>query len=186
MGLIKNMPQALQGVDLSFAKVSQMPAQAYREFIWDLFLRILRETPQFSGKGVANWNLSIGAPNFGFDPTLGDEIGAPSFGSKFAATHERGDEKWMRVARNRARPIMKLIRARDKVFISNGTTGDGDEVGAERYIEALQNQSYWVYKLREVNKPYEVAEESLVTVAMKFGRRGFFAPKIGGASWETA
>lgn len=187
MGFIKNLPQALAGVDLRFAKVQEMPSEAYRNFIWDVFLRILRETPQWSGKAVANWNLSIGSPNMNYDNSLGDEIGA--LGNSFqvgalGATHQRGDERWMRVARNRARPIMKSIRARDKVFISNGVKGDGDDVGAELYMQALQNPGYWAYKLREVNKPYEIAQESVIVVAMQAGRRGFFAPRVGGESWK--
>ena len=79
---------------------------------------------------------------------------------------------------------MKKITARSKVFISNGVKGDGDDVGAELYMQALQDEHYWAYKLREVNKPYEVAQESVIIVAMKFGKKGMFAPRVGGESWR--
>ena len=190
MGFIKNLPKVMQGVDLSFKKVKYATDESYRNFIWEVFKRILRETPQWSGKAVANWNLSIDAPNYNFDDKLGDEIGSAGYNfeqglaERSAATHQRGDERWMRVARDRARPVMRSITTRSKVFISNGVRGDGDEVGAELYMQALQNEGYWAYKLREVNKPYEVAQESVVIIAMKFGKKGLFAPNVGGESWK--
>jgi hypothetical protein len=187
VGFVKNLPNALRGVDLHMRRVEAMTREQFQDFIWEVFKRILRETPQWSGKGVANWNLSIGAPNFSYDPSLGDEVGA--VGKNFHVgqlgdTHERGDERWMRIARNRARPIKNRIFLKDKVFISNGVTGDGDDVGAEQYIQALQDPFYWAKKLREVNKPYEVAQESVIVVAMQTMRRGLFSARVGGSSWE--
>lgn len=186
MGNIKNMPQVLQGVDLKISRARALPTKMFQDFVWDVFLRILRESPQYSGKGVANWNLSVNAPNFGFNDDFGDDDTGidKNFSPVSIAPHEKGDSKWMIVARNRARPIKNAITSKDRVFISNGTRGDGDDVGAELYMQALQSEGYWAYKLREVNKPYEIAQESFVVVAMKYGRKGFFAPRVGGASWE--
>lgn len=181
MGFIKNLPQALKGVDLRIERVRALPTLMYRDFVWEVFKRILRKTPQYSGRGVAHWNLSVGAPNFTTYSGLGDDDNTtqPEWDARFGgmsvesiAAHERGDERWMRVARNRARPIKNAIKATDKVFISNGAKGDDDEVGAELYIQALQNEGYWVEKLRLVNQPYEVAKESAIIVAQKYGKRG--------------
>lgn len=187
MGMIKNMPQVLQGVDLKITRARALPTKIFRAFVWDVFLSILRESPQYSGKGVANWNLSVNAPDFEFRDDFGDDDAGidKNFSPITVAPHKKGDSKWMIKARNRARPIKNAITSKDKVFISNGTRGDGDEVGAELYMQALQNEGYWAYKLREVNKPYITAQDSLVIVAMKYAQKGFFAPRVGGASWET-
>lgn len=168
-----------------------MAVQTFRDYVWEVFKRILRETPQYTGKAVANWNLSIGAPDFSFDPNLGDE---PEFMSPWApfssAVHEKGDERWMRIARDRARPIKNSIRSRDKVFICNGTLGD-DDLGAGQvgggepfnYLAALQDSSYWAQHLREVNKPYETVDETMIIVATRFSNRGWQLPRVG-TSWD--
>lgn len=177
MGFIKNLPQSLQGVDLRIQRVRALPTEMYKAFVWEIFLRILRKTPQYSGRGVAHWNLSVGAPNFTTYSGLGDDNTEQRRDGQVArsvAAHEKGDERWERVARNRARPIKNAIKSTDKVFISNGVKGDDDEVGAELYIQALQNEGYWVQKLRLVNQPYEVAKESAIIVAQKYGKRGYF------------
>lgn len=185
MGLIKNLPQSLRGIELRMARAKDMARDQYRAFVWQVFLRILRETPQYSGRGVAHWNLSIGSPNFTTYSGLGDDATKepawdPRYGmhAKGIAAHERGDERWERVARNRARPIKDRIFLKDKVFISNGVKGDGDDVGAELYMQALQDPGYWVYKLRQVNKDYEVAQESMIAVAMKWQRKGGTMPPM--------
>ncbi len=179
MGFVKNLMAFNTGVDLAFKQVADLGTDAYRSFIWDVFLRILKETPQWSGKAVANWNISIHTPNFNFDDSLGDEVG------RYGVAHEKGDERWIRIARERNRPIVKRVRYRDKVFISNGVVGDTDGgKSAHAYMEALQDPGYWATKLRAVNKPYETAQESVIVVATRYGSRGFALPKVSGDSWR--
>lgn len=192
MGLVAN--RKLFEDDLGFwaNQYRGMAVQTFRDYVWEVFKRILRETPQYTGKAVANWNLSIGAPNFDFNDDFGDE---PEFMSKFAQfsspVHEKGDERWMRKARDRARPIKDRIRSGDKVFICNGTVGDDDlgagEVGGGapgfNYMAALQDSSYWARNLREVNKPYETVQESMIIVATKFSNKGWQLPRVG-TSWD--
>lgn len=186
VGMIKNAPAVIAGVDLMFRRAQEQTREEFQNFVWEIFKRILRESPQWSGKGVANWNLSVNAPNLEYREDFGDEIGAlgrhHSVGA-LGATHQRGDERWARIARDRARPIKNGIFLKDKVFISNATRGDGDEVGAELYMQALQNPGYWTYKLREVNKPYEIAQESVIIVTMQQLKRGFLPAKVSGQSW---
>ena len=181
MGFVKNLPQSLKGIELRMDRAKDMARDQYRAFVWQVFLRILRETPQYSGRGVAHWNLSIGSPDFATYSGLGDDNtaqGKDGQVAKSVAAHQKGDERWERVARNRARPIKDRIFLKDKVFISNGVKGDGDDVGAELYMQALQNPGYWVYKLRQANKDYEVAQESMIAVAMKWQRKGGTMPPI--------
>lgn len=180
MGHVTNLARFNIGVDLAFKQVAALGTQAYRDFIWQVFLRILRETPQWSGKAVANWNISIGAPNFDFIDNLGDPV------DNFGVAHEKGDERWMRIARTRNKPIMQSIRYRDKVFISNGVTGDDDGgKSANTYLESLQDPGYWASKLRAVNQPYETAQESVIVIGTKFGSKGFALPRISGEDWKS-
>lgn len=193
-GVLKNGGQFLNAVDIWMNQYRKQPLAMFKAFVWEAFLQVLRETPQYTGKAVANWNMSIGAPNFDFDPSLGDDPEFVSTTDFFpSAVHEKGDEKWMRKARDRARPVWERIRSGDKVFISNGVAGeDPDGGGNFAYMQALQDPAYWAQHLREVNKPYETVQESLIIVGQRLGSRGskkwgfdsVQLPRIGGNSWD--
>lgn len=179
MGFVRNWFNVDRGVDLWMRQARELPTQQFRVFVWTVFLRILRETPQFSGKAVANWNLSIGAPNFDWNDDYGDELEWDQ------DARARGDQRWIRVARDRARPIKDRIRSRDKVFISNGVRGDTDNgKSVEAYLESLQDPGYAARKLRVVNQPYENAQESVVVVATQFLSKGIALPRVGGEDWQ--
>jgi hypothetical protein len=187
----KNVEQYGMGVNFWFKKVEHLAADTYREMIWDVFKRITRSTPQWSGKAVANWNLSIGSPDFTQYVDEGDEIephmpGSSYFGyQRGAPANQRGDRYWINVALARARPVRDRIRYRDKVFICNGVVGDDDDgASSEYYLQDLQKEPYWRDKLREANRPYETAQESLIIVATQYGRRGFDLPRVGGESLD--
>jgi hypothetical protein len=183
--VLTNGRQFINAVDIWMNQYRGVPVQMFRDYVWELFLRILRETPQYTGRAVANWNLSIGSPNFDFDPTLGDEPEFMSATDYFPKpVHEKGDERWMRRARDRARPIKDRIRSGDKVFISNGVLGDKDGDLNFAYMQALQGPGYWAQHLREVNKPYETVQESMIVIGTQFSNKGWQLPRIGGSSVE--
>ena len=180
MGFVRNIFTVNTGVDLAMKKTRDLTADQFRDFVWQVFLRILRETPQFTGAAVANWNLSKGSPNFDYDPSLGDDLDP-----YMHTARERGDRKWIEVAQRRNRPILRSITYKDKVFISNGVRGDDDDGrGVEAYMEALQDPAYAARKLRLVNQPYESAQESVIVVATRFLSKGIALPKISGEDWR--
>lgn len=188
--MVKNAAAVTSGIDLWIGQVRNVSVAQYQDFVWEVFKRILRESPQYSGKAVANWRLGIGAPDETFDDSLGDEEAVEvvedksgRFRDAVTATREKGDEKWARVARDRARKVMLAIRYRDKVFISNNSLGDDGKL----YMAELQDAAYWSQHLRAVNQPYETAKESIVAVALMMANRRnnpSLAPRIGGASWK--
>lgn len=175
------------GIDLWFRQVEGTLTDGYRDLIWKIFVDILNSTPQWSGKAVANWNLSIGEANMTWDPTLGDEIGYHDI------AHSKGDTAWIKVAKKRNEPIYNSIKYRDKVFISNGVKGDAGvwtdgkfmDGNNFSYLEAMQDKgSRWYETLRKVNKPYEGVQDSIITVATRYGKKGMTLPRVGGQSWE--
>lgn len=175
------------GIDTWFKQVEGTATEGYRKLVWAVFKRILQATPQWSGLAVANWNLSIGEPNMTWDPTLGDDIGLHDI------AHSRGDAQWIKVATARNWPTAKQIRYRDRVFISNGVKGDsgiwkdGETKGGQgfSYLEAMQAEgSPWHQSLRDVNKPYETVQESIIIVSTLYGSRGLTLPRVGGELWE--
>lgn len=188
----RNVFQVNQGVDLWFRRVEDMVVAQYRKFIWEIFKRIVRETPQYSGKAVANWNLGVGAPDYDFNDSYGDEPvmsyltkGTHRWYSGLEAPHQKGDQKWIRVALNRNRPKLMQIERRTKVFINNGVEGDNDggATASNLYLQELQDGSYWAKKLREVNKPYEIAQESVIIVVGQMAGKGRLI-KAGGFDME--
>lgn len=194
-----NLYKFNQGVDLWLKQVKTMSHEQYQDLVWTLFLRLVRETPQSSGKAVANWNISIGTPNMDFDDSLGDPpietSGTYTHGTKrglptvhLEAAHVKGDRKWETVAWNRNRPIKNRIKYTDKVFICNGVMGDekaGDGHTTFAYMQAMQNPEYWAQNLRLVNQPYEMVQESVLIVATTYIAKGLGLSKVGGNAMEN-
>lgn len=177
------------GIATWFKQVEGLFVEDYRKLIWEIFKRILINTPQWSGRAVANWNLSIGEPNLTYDPTLGDDL---AHMIEPEAPHKAGDSKWIRIATSRNWPILQSVRYRDKVFISNGVKGDAGlwhdgqkNSDSFAYLEAMQVEgSPWHQSLRDVNLPYETVQETIVTVATLRGRKGLTLPRVGGQLWS--
>lgn len=180
------------GVDVWLKQVKGLATQQYRDMVWEIFLRVVRETPQYTGKAVANWNISVGQPDFSFDDSLGDHDGwddtpgPDDGGTDPEDLRQRGDRKWMQVAWNRNRPKKDAIRYNDRVFISNGATGDSQPNGSDTgfaYIEAIQAPGYWRDRLRQENRPYESVQESMIYVMTKMRRWSEARPKFGTGDW---
>lgn len=176
------------GVDVWLRQVRGLATQQYRDMVWQIFLRVVRETPQYTGKAVANWNISVGQPDFSFDESLGDHDswfdppGIEEGDTNPESLRHKGDRKWMQIAWNRNRPKKDAIRYSDRVFISNGATGDSDTHNPEEgfaYIEAIQEPGYWRNRLRTENLPYEAVQESMIYVMTRMRRWDSARPKFG-------
>lgn len=180
-GLVRNPEVFNNGVDVWIRGVNVAYDQAYRDVVWRIFSRILNKTPQFTGKAVANWNIGVGAPDYDFDPGLGDDIQMFWFEDARPEAHVRGDPKWIERAKARNRPKMARITRGMRVYINNGVMGDDDGgKSSELYLEALQNPGYWSVKLRMANQPYETAQESVIIMAEREGRLRGIGLKAGG------
>lgn len=181
------------GIDVWLKQVRGLATDEYRDMVWEIFLRVVRETPQYTGKAVANWNISVGQPDFSFDDTLGDhdiwfdeDRPEDSGGINPEDLRHKGDRKWMQIAWNRNRPKKDAIRYGDKVFISNGATGDSTTGYPEEgfaYLEAIQEPGYWRRRLREENRPFESVQESVIYVMSRMRRWGDARPKYGTGDW---
>lgn len=177
--MIKNIFQVNMGIELFMTRVREAPIDAYRQIVWETFCRILEQTPQWSGKAVANWNLSVGAPDFSYDPDVGDKL------DLFDLARHRGDNEWIEYAKFRNAPKVKEIRRDLKVYICNGVEGDSDNGrSTELYLDSLQDPKYWAVKLRSVNQPYETAHESIIHIAGEYLAGGFLPAKASGPSFE--
>lgn len=174
MGLVTNRAQVDAGIDLWVKRINAMAVQEYRDLVWAIFSRILNQTPQFSGKAVANWNIGVGAPDYSFDDNFGDEISAYMGDGRRDFAHSKGSSagrKWIDAAKARNRPKMALIQRNTKVYINNNVRGDTDNgKSSEYYLESLQDSTYWARKLRDVNQPYETAQESVMFMVEQKGR----------------
>ncbi|VTU32264.1 hypothetical protein H4CHR_02977 [Variovorax sp. PBS-H4] len=182
MGMVRNRAKVQRDIALAIERAQDAPVRIYRRVVWKIFKRIVLETPQFSGRAVANWNLGINSPDMSFDPNLGDwpDI-APGKkphsepGRKDSALHQRGDPEWANVALRRGREVLDRVRRGDKVYITNATRGDtfvrGGKASSEAYLADLQNPAFHT-RLRAVNRPYETAMESAALIAEGFLAEG--------------
>jgi len=186
MGVVKNAPQVNMGIDLFITRTRDMYLRHYREVCWSVFIEILKQTPQYSGRAVANWNLGIGAPDYSYNDDIGDEIaqiGADEGGRRTSFAHKRRDRKWIDYAIARNEPKVAEIQRGTRVYITNGVRGDDDNSGrSELYLEELQDPAYWGVKLREANKPYETAQETVAKMAAQIGKSHGFRFNSGGAN----
>lgn len=157
--------------------------QDYRNLVWEVFNRIVNNTPQWSGLAVANWNLSIGAPDLRMHVAEVDEV------LPYGPQHAKGDSEWINVALDRALPVAESIRYRDKVFISNGTVGDslvwGDTTRSGTmsgfpYLQAMQVPGPWQDSLRAANRPFESVAESVFIVTAGLQMATGAKTRVGG------
>ena len=58
----KNKAQVLNHLQLRITRLKAIDDEVYRQVIGEIFRRILRQTPQFSGAAVAHWTIGVGAP----------------------------------------------------------------------------------------------------------------------------
>lgn len=189
--MVKNLDRINTELDLWMKQVRQMSVEQYRDFVWAVFRRVLHESPQASGRGVANWRLSIGRPDDTVNYALGDEPGVDRvqdktgrWRTKLVPQHVKGDERWIKTARDRALRVVKEIGYGDKVYISNSTVGTNKDGSAQFYMVELQDASYWSHWLRAANQPYETAKESILAVTMEKLAGGSFPARIGGDNWR--
>lgn len=184
MGLIRNPARVNDGIELFIKRVGDMYVKHYREVAWAVFVEVLRQTPQYTGRAVANWKLTVGSPDYDFDPDLGDKIVSIAGDQGIDSAYYRGHPKWIEYAMNANLFKVAQIKRDSKVYITNGVQGDDDRGRANPlYLEALQDPSYWGVKLRAVNQPYETAQETIIKMAQRIGESHGFEFNAGGANF---
>ena len=214
MGMVKNLSSLNKGVDVLMRRVEESYVAEYRQFVWAVFVRLLFETPQYSGKAVASWNIvlsdSVG-PDAGPTGYKSDTLPGRSrleALSLYRSTdtgksvteltvspnaREKGDLRAIDYARRRNAKKIPLIKRRTRVFFVNTARGDNNaKVDKDKnlpeqffYLQALQEPGYWVAKLREVNKPYETIDETMTLMqARLFKAARNSGGKFGYGSWE--
>lgn len=164
MAFIKNLPQLKAQSEAIIFRAKATQLDHFQSAVWALFRTILRSTPQWSGKAVANWNIGIDSPDFTVDEQAGEGGGVKTFsrGSNFSPRHV-GDNKWIEFAELMNKSKIRKILTKSTVYISNGVTGDSDGGNSsEHYLASLQDPGYWARKLRLVNMPYETVAEVIL------------------------
>lgn len=184
-GWTTNTAPVLSGIDLWVKRVESMYVEQYRDLIWATYLRLVKQTPQFSGHAAANWNIGIGAPDSHvYDETLKDEQRAADFQSFLA--REKGDmravNRAIRRYGGRNGPWSQRVTRRTKVFFTNSVVGNDDQwqnEGFTYYLNEFQNPA-WHHKLRSENLPYETAQETIYFVYARWSRLHGMAGEFGG------
>lgn len=186
MGAVKNIFQVNDGLDVWLKRTETVYVKYYREFVWQVFLRVLEKTPQYTGRAVANWNLGINSPDYSYEEGLGDEINPAAHSDARDDPHRKGHRKWIKYAIARNEPKVAQIQRNTKVYINNGVRGDDDGgKSSELYLVDLQDPAYWSQKLREENKPYETLKSTVEIMSRKILSSHGYEFKSGGESMGT-
>lgn len=213
-GLVKNLSSLHKGIDVMMRRVEESYVAEYRQFVWAVFVRLLYETPQYSGTAVASWNIVL-------SDGVGPEVGPTGYKSDVLPgrsrlealslyrntdtdksvteltespnAREKGDMRAIDYARRRNAKKIALIKRRTRVFFVNTAQGDNNaKVDKDRslpekffYLQALQEPGYWMAKLREVNKPYETLDETMSIMQARLFKAGRNqGSNFGYGSWE--
>ena len=168
----KNKAQVLQHLQLRITRLKAIDDEVYRQVIGEIFRRILRQTPQFSGAATAHWVIGVGAPATFYDPNLGSSLKTVRRLAGEVRPLQRGSRYWINVAWNREKGKIATITKGKAIYITNGVLGDTDNGKASPlYLEALQDPAYAGAKLRAVNAPYETVQDSVAWVAARWRGR---------------
>jgi len=194
MGMISSLRQNLGDIEFAMDKTRFLTADAFRNYVWQVFLRILQNTPQSSGRAVANWNISANTPDFTVYSQGGkiEYVGDSGRFKRLESHRSQGFPEFIEVAKRRNKvklygvgggPRLGFKRGgityNDRAFISNGVEGTSDDgSNIESYLSDLQNPGYAAKRLRAVNLPYENAQESVIVVSTKTGRVGISLPQV--------
>lgn len=214
MGMVKNLSSLERGIGVMMRRVEESYVAEYRQFVWAVFVRLLYETPQYSGTAVASWNILL-------SDSVGPEGGPTGYKSDVQPgrsrlealdlyrnedtgktvteltlspnAREKGDLRAIDYARRRNAKKIPLIKRRTRVFFVNTARGDNNaKIDKDKnlpeqffYLQALQEPGYWVAKLREVNKPYETIDETMTLMqARLFKAARNDGGKFGYGGWE--
>lgn len=214
MGRVKNLSSLERGIGVMMRRVEESYVAEYRQFVWAVFVRLLYETPQYSGTAVASWNILL-------SDSVGPEGGPTGYKSDVQPgrsrlealdlyrnedtgktvteltlspnAREKGDLRAIDYARRRNAKKIPLIKRRTRVFFVNTARGDNNaKIDKDKglpeqffYLQALQEPGYWVAKLREVNKPYETIDETMTLMqARLFKAARNDGGKFGYGGWE--
>lgn len=183
----------LQGFDQAKAALIRRARETlvaeYREVAKTIFRRILENTPQFTGRAVAHWQVGIDAPDNSFqDENIGKVVNLLKGRHKKDGTFykqdralEKGHPTYIEVAWQRNLPKFDQIKRGSKVFFTNAVMGDTDNgESSEFYMQDLQDAGYWLKKLRSENKPYKTVQETILMYRLELAivpgklRRGAF------------
>lgn len=188
MGLVKNMAQVNRGIDLWIKRTDETWLAEYRDLVRAILGRLVRQTPQWTGNAAANWNVGINSPDTTFTVYYDEsDIGDDGSDDLEGVGRHKGHSTAVSRALRRNETKIATLRRSDRVFFTNAVQGDDDlgRAGTTYYLEAMQNPTYWAAKLRDVNKPYETVQESLIFAYERWGRKtGRASLNVGGDSWD--
>lgn len=186
-GIKINTLKDVAAIDEMIRRTREALVAEYRAVVWEIFCRILEQTPQFTGRAVAHWDIQVdGDTNYFDDPGIGDEVdmvdpdrNSVGMFKRYEVAKTKGATEHIEIAKARNRPKLDRIRRGSVVRFTNNVRGDDDEYYGTRlgrqsefYMQALQEPTYWKAKLRAVNQPYETAQESIALVQWFYSTSG--------------
>lgn len=173
------MTQDMAAIDEIIRRTREALVDEYRFVVWEIFCRILEQTPQFTGRAVAHWDIQVdGDTSYFRDDSIGKVVNMVDpqrrkngqFVKRQVAQH-KGNPEFIEIAKRRNEPKLKLIHRGSVVRFTNNVQGDTDNgTKSTFYLRELQEPTYWKAKLRAVNQPYETVQESIGTVQWFYGQ----------------
>lgn len=169
------MTKDMAAVDELIRRTREALVDEYREVVWEIFCRILEQTPQFTGRAVAHWDIQVdGDTSYFQDDSIGKVVNTVDPQRKKngqfvkrQVAQQKGNPQFIEIAKARNQPKLARIHRGSVVRFTNNVQGDTDNgTRSAFYMKELQDEDYWLAKLRKVNQPYETAEQSIALVQL--------------------
>lgn len=159
---VHNAKQFIRSLERQIDAMERHCEQVFRGYVTAVFHRLVMETPQFSGNAVANWNVSVGSPDFSVNLGWKHDYDPSADGPRFS----KG----------------ATAAAMDAVFSSGDILSGSFSLGSTYYIsnaaENLKGQKYIAFLeenpnnfLRPENNPGHMVERTVASA-----KRGLFTP----------
>ena len=164
--IAQNIDERIENAQILMKRLQIQHTEHFREYVREVFMRVVENTPQMSGLAAANWRIGLNAPSTEYDPDAG-AFPAQQWGSHRDAWKQKGDRAAIEYAMAELDKINQITPS-TKVYITN-TAQNKDGV---HYLDAIQHN--WRTHLRAANLPYEIAAISAKLVAEEWtvvGRR---------------
>lgn len=183
MFIIVNAEEFKTKLNAALLKMKQEVDQEYCGFAIGVFHRILRETPQWTGNAVANWNVS--KTNFDYSVNYTYREAGVAVAERGMTTGPKsrrrnrlgtpvaikGDPRAIAFAANRARSTLQSITVEDHVYLANAA----ENLSHKSYIKMLESNPNDF--LRPANRPGHMVEYTVNAV----NALGVFSPVVVGS-----
>ncbi len=139
------------GIAAWIKKTEQEVEEVYSGYVSSIYLMLLRETPQWTGNAVSNWNIGVGSPDFSFSTTLLHESTDPRVLFGGTPENHKGHLAAQNISKARNAGRTRRIKLKSGLLPDVYLTNSSKNLEGVSYLHKLESNPSGF--LRSVNEP---------------------------------